>query len=303
MNASRFAPSTTGDAHPGTLLAGLLAWLDARKHGRRLILRLEDLDPERSSSEKVQRLQEQLAWFGLDFDTVEVQSQNIERHRAARNQLIAQGRIYACACSRREVQALNPPHAADGGLVYPGTCKNRGLALDGGLPLRLCLNPGVIQAPFVGIHNPAQDPASAMGDPVVWRRDGVPAYHLASVADDIASGVDSIVRGVDLLHSTGIQAQLFQFLGAQVPCYRHHLLLLEREKNSEKFSKFHQSVAVPELQKNYSPQELCGILAQAAGIIEHSTPCSPQDLLANFSWDKVRTHNVLLNWNGKELHA
>lgn len=97
----RFAPSTTGPAHPGTLLAALLCWLDARSRGARIVLRLEDLDPDRCRPEYASRMQEDLQWVGLDFDQVTLQSDSKERHEHALDTLSARGLLYPCSCTRR----------------------------------------------------------------------------------------------------------------------------------------------------------------------------------------------------------
>ncbi|RIK92413.1 MAG: hypothetical protein DCC71_24510, partial [Proteobacteria bacterium] len=130
MDVSRFAPSTTGPAHPGTLLAALLAWLDARARGARFVLRLEDLDPERCRPEWSARLVSDLAWLGLDFDAVEHQHAFAFRHEAALDRLAAQGALYPCACSRSALRAAGTP-APDGGLRYPNRCRGRALPAGG----------------------------------------------------------------------------------------------------------------------------------------------------------------------------
>jgi glutamyl/glutaminyl-tRNA synthetase len=128
----RFAPTTSGPAHPGTLLAGLLAWLDARSQGARFSLRLEDVDPERCRPEHAQDMLAALAWLGLDWDSVSLQSDHQARFESALDRLAEQGLLYACGCSRAEVQRAGV-RAADGSWRYPGTCQARGLPPGGWL--------------------------------------------------------------------------------------------------------------------------------------------------------------------------
>ena len=267
MDVSRFAPSTTGPAHLGTLLAALLAWLDARSRGARLLLRLEDLDPERCRPEWSARMTDDLAWLGLDFDAVEAQSAFGARHAAALDRLAACGALYPCACSRSLLRADSRP-AADGSLRYPGRCRGRALPAGGwratSEPLRAALPPGRIAIADESGLDLSQDPAVEMGDPIVRRRDGAVAYQLAVVADDAASGVTRVVRGRDLAPSTATQAAIAQLLDLPVPVYRHHLLLLEA--HGGKLAKLHGAVGAEVLRSRYDAPSLVGWLAWAAGL-------------------------------------
>src|SRR4051812_16827302 len=123
---TRFAPSTTGAAHPGTLLSALLVWLDARSRGGRVVLRLEDLDPERSSPGLGAAMVDDLAWLGLEWDAVEVQSELAAQHHAALDRLAGAGALYPCRCSRSERRASGR-RAPDGGWAYDNRCRDRPL--------------------------------------------------------------------------------------------------------------------------------------------------------------------------------
>ncbi len=298
----RFAPSTTGRAHPGTLLAALLCWLDARSLGGRLILRLEDLDPERSRASLAAGLQEDLAWLGLDFDAVQRQSEARPRHEAALDALAARGLLYPCACSRAALKTHGVP-APDGGFAYPGTCRTRALPEGGwrasGEPLRVLVPSREVRVDDESGAVWALDPARAFGDPIVRRRDGAVAYHLASVVDDAASGVTRVVRGRDLALHTPLQVALRELLGLPVPAFRHHLLLLE--PRGDKLAKLHGSVAAPELRLHYTAEALCGLLAHACGLRPTSAPTTPRDLLRDFDWPRVRSKDVTLHWTGHAL--
>lgn len=280
----RFAPSATGRAHPGTLLAALLCWLDARSRGARLILRLEDLDPERCTAELVAGLQEDLAWFGLDWDVVEVQSANGARHAEALDALAESGALYPCSLSRRELQAIGR-RGPDG--AWNTDNRNRGTPLPSG-GWRACTEP--LRANLGG----------DLADPVVRRRDGAVAYQLAVVVDDAAVGVTRVVRGRDIEPSTATQVALQGLLGLPTPQYHHHALLLQAD-GGEKYSKFHGAVAVPELRGTYAPAELCGFLATCAGFTADEGPVGPAGLLAGFAWERVTGSDVRVAWEDGRL--
>jgi len=302
MEVSRFAPSTTGPAHPGTFLAALLAWLDARSRGARLILRLEDLDPERCRPVHLARMAEDLAWLGLDFDAVERQSEHADRHAAALDRLAAQGVLYPCVCRRGTLRADAEP-APGGGTRYPNRCRGRALPPGGWraseLPLRAALPAGRIEPIDEGGLDLAQDPAREMGDPVVRRRDGAVAYQLAVVVDDAASGVTRVVRGRDLAASTATQCALQRLLDLPRPIYRHHLLLLE--ERGGKLAKLHGAVGADELRRTYDARALVGWLAWAAGLAAEPAPATPRDLLAEFVWRRVRERDRTVRWTADRL--
>jgi len=291
----RFAPSTTGPAHPGTLLAALLCWLDARARGARVLLRLEDLDPQRSRAEWSAELERDLAWLGLDWDAVLVQSGAAAAHEEALDSLATAGRLYPCACTRRDLRA-HGERGPDGGFRYPNTCRGRALPSGGwraaAEPLRAQLPDGWLPLHDESGLDLSQDPASALGDPVVRRRDGAVSYLLASVVDDADAGVTRVVRGRDLAVTTATQVRLQQLLALRTPDYRHHLLLLER--HGGKLAKLHGSIAVAQLRDTYTAPALCGVLAAAAGLRQHPEPVTPRALLEGFRWDRVATDDRLL---------
>jgi glutamyl-tRNA synthetase/glutamyl-Q tRNA(Asp) synthetase len=284
----RFAPSSTGPAHPGTLLAALLCWLDARSRGVRLLLRLEDLDPQRARDLWSTRLEADLAWLGLDFDAVERQSGAAPRHEEALDRLAAAGRLYPCRCTRSDLRRAGHP-APDGGFAYPGTCRGRPLPPEGWRaspdPLRVRLPEGPLALRDESGLDLSQDPVRAFGDPVVRRRDGAVAYHLASVVDDAASGVTRVVRGRDLALHTATQVRLRELLGIPVPVYRHHLLLLE--ERGGKLAKLHGAVDLDALRPRYDAPALVGFLARAAGLRATEDPVTPAALRDGFRWEGV----------------
>jgi glutamyl-tRNA synthetase/glutamyl-Q tRNA(Asp) synthetase len=302
VQTARFAPSTTGPAHPGTLLAALLCWLDARSRGARLLLRLEDLDPERCRPEWGAAICAALAWLGLDWDETVTQSSRAEHHAGALDRLAAAGRLYPCRCTRSGLRASAQP-PADGGASYPGTCRERPLPRAGWRaarePLRARLPEGRIAIADESGLDLSGDPSREPGDPVVRRRDAAVAYHLAGVVDDAGAGVTRVVRGRDLAVTTATQVALQRLLGIPAPRYRHHLLLLEQR--GEKLAKLHGAVGFESLRAVYTGPALCGLLARAAGLRPAADPVTPLQLLGEFDWQRVRSADRLLHWTGREL--
>ena len=302
MGTSRFAPSSTGPAHPGTLLAALLSWLDARARGDRWLLRMEDLDPARAQPRWDDEIRAALEWMELPWDDWQRQSERGERHAWALDRLADAGRLYPCACTRREIAARGEPSGL-GGFAYPGSCRDRALPAGGWResdePLRVRLGDARLEIVDDSGLDLSGAPGRDPGDPIVRRRDGSVAYHLAGVVDDADAGVTRIVRGRDLAGTTPIQMALQQQLGAPSPSYRHHLLLLE--ERGEKLAKFHGAVGTPALRQVMSAQALCGLLAEATGLRDVATPLRPSELIEDFDWQRVATRDRPLRWTGERL--
>lgn len=315
---SRFAPSTTGEAHPGTLLSALLVWLDARARGGRVLLRLEDLDTTRVRAAWAEQLREACAWLGLGWDEVVVQSDRGAAHAAALDALAAAGRLYPCTCSR--AARSGGRRAPDGSWAYENTCRARPLPPGGWRAsadaLRARLDDGPIALVDEGGLDLSQAPARDMGDPIVRRRDGVVAYQLAVVVDDGAAGITDVVRGRDIAPSTATQVALQRLLGLPTPRYRHHLLLLEPaaspaplsanapgsvagapDLSSPKLAKLHGSLPFSQLRARHAAAELCGLLAYGAGLLDEPAPCTPEGLVAGFDWTRVRSRDRVARWD------
>lgn len=250
-------------------------------------------------------MRQDLSWLGLDWDTEVVQSEQSTDHEAALDRLASEGRLYPCGCSRSQLRELRD-FAPDGSPRYPGTCRGRSLpsVSEGGWrratePLRVRLPAARIELRDESGMDLSQAPATTYGDPVVRRRDGAVAYHLASVVDDHAQGVTRVVRGRDLAPSTPVQIALAQLLGFQRLEYRHHLLLLERR--GRKWAKFHRAVGTDILRQAYDGPSLCGALAFACNLVSAPTPVTPRELLAEFRWSSVRTEDQRLDWDGRKL--
>jgi len=298
---SRFAPSTTGEAHPGTLLAALLVWLDARSRGGQAILRLEDLDVTRTRAVWAQQMIDACAWLGLAWDQIVVQSDRRAAHDAALDALAAHGRLYPCTCSR--AARAGGRRAPDGSWAYDNACRGRVLPAGGWRAsadaIRVRLDDDRVALIDAGGLDLSQTPARDMGDPVVRRRDGVIAYQLAVVVDDGAAGITDVVRGRDIAPSTATQVMLQRLLGLATPRYRHHFLLLE--PGAGKLAKLHGSIPLSQLRAHHDGPALCGLLAWGAGLLDEPVPSRPAELVAAFDWWRVPTDDRVARWTDHGL--
>nr|WP_102145056.1 tRNA glutamyl-Q(34) synthetase GluQRS [Mycobacterium sp. QGD 101] len=230
--AGRFAPSPSADLHIGNLRTAVLAWLFARSTGRRFLVRIDDLD-DRTHTHIADRQLEDLAAIGVTWDEPpEWQSQHPQRYDSVIAELKERGLLYECYCSRRDIQqAPRAPHAPQG--AYPGTCRQlteaerRQRRDETGRPPALRLRTDAIA---YTVHDVLHgDYMGIVDDFVVRRGDGVAAYNLAVVVDDVAQGIDQVVRGDDLLPSSPRQAYLARLLGYPEPTYAHVALVLNED--------------------------------------------------------------------------
>jgi glutamyl/glutaminyl-tRNA synthetase len=226
----RLAPTPSGRLHLGNVCAFAAAWLSTRSQRGRLLLRIEDVDRARANHEVEASIRADLQWLGLEWD-VETPRQSARDYVPTLAALAAH--TYFCECTRKEIQ--------DGGGAYRGRCRDRGLR-DGSIRFRLPDERISIEDRARGLHTVD---LKAMGDPVLRRRDGLYAYNLAVVADDIADGVTDVVRGEDLLDQTAVQVCLWRALGAAPPTWLHSPLILGED--GRKLSKSHGSAHVGEL--------------------------------------------------------
>ena len=225
----RFAPSPTGPLHAGSLVAAMASWGVARPAGGRWPLRIEDLDPPREVPGAARAIIDTLTALGMEPDEpVTWQSRHHEHYRQAFDALRAQGRIYPCGCTRREIaDSQSAPSARHAELSYPGTCRN-GLA-PGRQPRAWRLRVGDARIRWRDRSGRAFDErlADTVGDFVLLRADGLWAYQLAVVVDDGRSGITDVVRGDDLIGSTARQILLHRLLGSPVPRHLHVPLVLD----------------------------------------------------------------------------
>ncbi len=242
MSVGRFAPSPTGPLHFGSLLAALGSYLLARQQGGQWLLRIEDLDPPRvvpGSAEEILRL---LEGIGFQWDGEVIwQSRRGERYLQVLEQLCSHDLVFECSCSRREI-LLSAPHPGEEGPVYPGSCRQGPVGQRPERAVRLQVDEQPIRYRDMLLGEQEQNLQQAVGDFVLRRADGLFAYQLAVVVDDIDAGVTQVVRGADLLSSTPRQIYLYRCLQQPAPEYCH--LPLAVGADGEKLSKRHGSAAI-----------------------------------------------------------
>ena len=280
--AGRFAPSPTSALHLGNLRTALLAWLAARSTGRALLLRIEDLDTQRVAAAPAVASGQiaDLAALGLDFDgDVVWQSQRLGRYADAVERLPT----YECFCTRREIAEAASAPQGDGYRPYPGTCA--GLSERERAERRSIRQPA-LRVRAGGVTQTVTDVLAGevtgvVDDFVVVRNDGVPAYNLAVVVDDVAHGVDQVVRGDDLLSSSPRQAWLTRHLGGSVPEYLHVPLVLNAQ--GERLAKRDGAVTLGELAADgVDPGAVLSLLGHSLDLNEADEPVSTRVLLDRF---------------------
>lgn len=308
QTVGRFAPTPSGEMHLGNVLCALLAWLAARSEGGRIILRVEDLDTLRTRPEYAAQMEDDLLWLGLGWDEggsrggprgPYYQSECDPIYIEALEVLEKQGLLYPCFCSRAELHAANAPHLSDGRYVYTGACRD--LTPEQVAQKRAKKSPATrIRVPdeWVGFTDLACGPqgenlARTAGDFLLRRSDGVFAYQLAVVVDDLRMGVNQVVRGRDLMDSTPRQIWLAHALGAkEVPQYGHIPLLLA--SNGRRLSKRDGDLGLAALRRKMTTPALVGQLAHLAGLIDRPEPVTPAELVGEFAWDKLPKEDICL---------
>jgi glutamyl/glutaminyl-tRNA synthetase len=254
----RLAPTPSGLLHLGNVCAFAGAWLSARATGGRLLLRIEDVDRDRSRHDVEDHVRDDLLWLGLTWDA-ETPRQSARDYGPALERLSP--RLYRCRCTR--ARRAVPLPAGQG---CPGQCDGKGYT-DGAVRFRL--QTGVMS--FVDRRwGPQQSDPGAFGDPTLVRRDGLVSYNLAVVADDIADGVNDVVRGSDLLEYTAVQIQLWTALGALPPRWLHTPLILGAD--GRKLSKSHGSAHVGAMrEQGATPADVWHIVLPWLGISDVSS--------------------------------
>ncbi|MEE0870258.1 MAG: glutamyl-Q tRNA(Asp) synthetase [Bacteroidaceae bacterium] len=339
MKKGRFAPSPTGRMHLGNVFCALLSWLSAKSGGGEWLLRIEDLDPQRSKKDYALQLMDDLQWLGLPWDGEPVwQSQRGNIYEEYLQRLTDMGLTYPCYCTRADIMATQAPHETDGRVVYKGTCRPKDVILDaendvadtarvptainhispsieGGVGVGLATTRLIVPdctIPFTDGHYGRHDInlAEHCGDYIIRRKDGAWAYQLAVVVDDALMSVTEIVRGRDLLLSSPQQIHLRELLfgerktenGFAHPStvnlqrstltFLHHPLLCNAE--GQRLCKRDKSMDLGYLRdKGTTPQEIIGLLAYYAGLIEQAYSANPEELLTLFSWNKVPTEDII----------
>lgn len=272
---TRFAPSPTGPLHLGHAFSALLAQDLARAAGGAVLLRIEDIDRQRSKPAWEAQALEDLAWLGFAWDEPPLrQSDRLPAHREALAALWSRGLLYPCTCQRRDIleaatapQEGGAPVMGPDGVVYPGTCRDRprGGPLPEGMALRLDLGRALADAPTLGWQETGTAPGPRVlgpatmvrevGDVVLSRRDFGTSYHLAVTLDDAHQGVTLVTRGEDLAPATPIHVLLQHLLGLPTPAYHHHRLI--RDETGRRLAKREDAKAIRRYrEEGASPQDI-----------------------------------------------
>lgn len=291
----RFAPSPTGRMHLGNVFSALLSWLSARAQGGTWLLRIEDIDPQRSRHEYADMLMDDLQWLGLEWDGKPCwQSQRGDIYARYLQQLTEAGLIYPCYCTRADILATQAPHESDGRVVYKGTCRNLPPGTHTGpAALRMKVpdeGRGIVTFTDGHYGTHTVDLTTQCGDFIVRRKDGAWAYQLAVVVDDSLMGINEVVRGRDLLLSSPQQIYLAQQLGFTPPRFTHLPLLCNTA--GQRLSKRDKSLDMGCLRQRLTPNQIIGLLAHAAGLQPKPDAVSAQSLVKTFSWNKVVTADI-----------
>ena len=291
----RFAPTPSGRMHLGNVFAALIAWLSVRSRDGSLVLRMEDLDTQRTSAEFAQTLREDLKWLGLTWDVeTPPQSQRSGVYDRYFEKLADLGLLYPCYCTRSQLHNVNAPHLSDGTYVYPGTCRDLQTPPAGRLPAwRVKVPDRDYELTDMGRGYYRQNLLRECGDFVVRRADGVYVYQLAVTVDDGEAGITEVVRGMDLLSSAPRQMYLQELLGFAHPAYGHVPMLMAPD--GRRLSKRDKDLDLGYLRSHISPEQLIGTLAHASGLLDSPRAISAKELAAEFSWEKLRQEDVYLD--------
>lgn len=309
----RLAPSPTGLVHLGNARTALVTWLSVRRQNGALVWRLEDLDPPREMEGAADAAMRDLRWLGLDWDEGPdvggpfgpyLQSQRYEMYEHALRRLAAANRLFPCSLSRRDINEIaSAPHGAIATPAYPQELRPTSLAADWfeqfaheenpEAALRFIVDDQPVEFDDSVFGRIRDDVASTVGDFVLKRKDGLFAYQLAVVVDDLAMDVTEVVRGVDLLDSSGRQIQLIEALGGRRPTYAHIPLVLNHR--GDKLSKRDGGLTLASLREaGVAPEQIVGYLAWTLGLIPHLDAVSPAELIPSFDWSRIAKHDLVL---------
>ena len=272
----RFAPTPSGPAHLGTLLAAVGSYLQAHANQGEWHVRIDDADPPREVQGAADSILRTLENYGLTWNgPVVYQSQRLEAYQDALQQLVQQGDTFECSCSRKDISAI--AQSGPNGMIYPGTCRNSIHNLEKPRAVRLQSQDNLIIVKDKIQGNYSLNMEQDVGDFIIRRADGLFAYHLATVVDDALDGFTEIVRGKDQLSLTPQHIYLQQQLGMTTPDYAHLPLLTN--KQGEKLGKSAKAAAIDSL----SSQDVWKTIFNALGL-------SPEDDLLS------ENHNTILLW-------
>ena len=295
----RFAPTPSGEMHAGNLLCALLAYLSIKSVGGKFLVRIEDLDAERCPRSSAEKILATLDKLGLTSDEPPIwQSERQAVYRDKEQELQKKVQVYPCFCTRAQLHAAEAPRLSDGGIIYSGACRNlteeqiKEKSANRRPCYRVEVPDEIIEFNDIIAGKTKQNLKEGCGDFILRRSDGVYAYQFAVAVDDGESGVTEVVRGDDLLLSTPRQIWLMRLLGYTPPVYCHIPLVCDG--TGRKLSKSEGDSAA-RLVENYSPERVLGFLAYCAGLIENNRHATLEELIACFSWDKVKKDKILLD--------
>lgn len=288
----RLAPSPTGLLHLGHARSFLLAWWSVRARGGRVVLRVEDLDAARAKPGSREACRADLEWLGLDWDAERCSSDAPEAFERAARRLLAEGRAYPCVCTRAEVQAASAPHADDGEVRYPGTCRGRWAtpeeaAAETGreAALRLQVPEGPLEVEDALLGRATFDVQGEVGDLLLRRRDGVWGYQFSVVVDDAHDGVTEVLRGDDLLPSAARQAHVQAALGLPRPRWVH--VPLVHGADGGRLAKRRGGDTLADLREaGVDPRAVVAWAARSAGL-DAPERAAPAELTASFALERV----------------
>lgn len=294
---TRFAPSPTGRLHMGHVVNAVWVWGLARAHGGRVLLRIEDHDRGRCRPEHERAILDDLDWLGLVPDGISTadlragaspqrQSDHLSRYATRLGALERAGLAYPCVCSRSAIAGASPGNDAGRELRYPGTCRDRGIDPSATPARRIRFEDGPVES-FVDLRLGAcaQSPSEQCGDLLARDRGGDFTYQFAVVVDDLVQGIDLVIRGEDLLESTGRQIRLARALGRETPPrFLHHPLV--RHADGSKLSKSAGDSGVRELRESgWTREAVLGRAAQLGGLPHDGAALSLQQWVDLFGDD------------------
>jgi glutamyl-tRNA synthetase len=281
--------------HPGHARTALLTWLQARKHGGQIVMRIEDIDRPRVVEGAADGICRDHEWLGLDWDEgPQFQSVHDESYERALARLDTVGLVYPCTCSRKEIaQIASAPHGNEGPR-YPGTCRNGVTKPDRPLALRFRF-----EDPSPGFEDALCGPfpeGEVGGDFVLRRADGIWAYQLAVVVDDAEAAINEVIRGADLLSSTPRQIALYRALGYPVPQFAHAPLVVDAD--GTRLATRHGATSIASLRDaGRSAEEVIGELACSLGLTATPAPIRAEELISSFELSKISRSSFTWNTN------
>lgn len=305
----RFAPTPSGFLHLGSALTALLAWLQIRQQDGVFVLRIEDVDIQRQRPIYTQAILDDLYWLGLNWDegpdvggpyAPYQQKDRITLYQTAFAQLQAQGLVYPCFCSRKDLfETARAPHGLPSEGPYPGTCRQLSAAKQAlrdkdKTPAWRFMVPAE-SVSFTDLVAGLQNfPPGIGGDFIIARADGIFSYQFTVVVDDAAMGITRVLRGNDLLDSTPRQLYLYHSLGLSLPIFAHVPLLFSPD--GTRLAKRDHALSLRYLRtQGVQPERLIGYLAWLAGLLTHPEPVKAKELIPGFALDRVVRHPVHLS--------